>query len=69
MSNTEIVLRFVGMMIFGAVFVLAGIFHWKFPSIHWYLRETEYGEIINTIAMIILGICIWGMAVEFLIQT
>ena len=66
MSNIETTLKFLALLIIGVLFLLAGIFKWKFPSIYWYLRETEYGEIINTAVMIILGICVFGAAFDVL---
>ena len=62
MSSIEMVLKFLALLIIGVLFLLAGIFKWRFPSIYWFLRETEYGEIINTVVMIILGICVFGAA-------
>ncbi len=66
MNNTETVLKFLALLIIGVIFLLAGIFKWKIPSIYWFLRETEYGEIINTAVMIILGICVFGAAFDVL---
>ena len=66
MSSIETVLKFLALLIIGVLFILAGIFKWKFPSIYWFLRETEYGEIINAAAMIILGICVLGAAFDVL---
>ena len=62
MSSIETALEFLALLIIGVLFLLAGILKWRFPSIYWYLRETEYGEIINTAVMIILGICVFGAA-------
>lgn len=66
MSSIETVLKFLALLIIGVLFLLAGIFKWRFPSIYWFLRETEYGEIINTVVMIILGICVFGAAFDVL---
>ena len=66
MSSIETVLKFLALLIIGVLFILAGIFKWRFPSIYWFLRETEYGEIINTVVMIILGICVFGAAFDVL---
>ena len=66
MSSIETVLKFLALLIIGVLFVLAGIFKWRFPSIYWFFRETEYGEIINTVVMIILGICVFGAAFDVL---
>ena len=66
MSSIETVLKFFALLIIGVLFLLAGIFKWRFPSIYWFLRETEYGEIINTVVMIILGICVFGAAFDVL---
>ena len=66
MSSIETVLKFLALLIIGVLFLLAGIFKWRFPSIYWFLREKEYGEIINTAVMIILGICVFGAASDVL---
>jgi len=66
MSSIEITIKFLTLLIIGIVFILAGVFKWKFPSIYWFLRETEYGEIINTIVMMLLGICVFGAAFDVL---
>ena len=66
MSNIETTLKFLVLLIIGVLFLLAGIFKWRFPSIYWFLRETEYGEIINTVVMIMLGICVFGAAFDVL---
>lgn len=66
MSSIETVLKFLALLIIGVLLILAGIFKWRFPSIYWFLRETEYGEIINTVVMIILGICVFGAALDVL---
>jgi len=66
MSIIEITIKFLTLLIIGIVFILAGVFKWKFPSIYWFLRETEYGEIINTIVMMLLGICVFGAAFDVL---
>ena len=66
MSSIETVLKFLALLIIGVLFLLAGIFKWRFPSIYWFLRETEYGEIINTVVMIILGICVFGAGFDVL---
>ena len=66
MSSIETVLKFLALLIIGVLFLLAGIFKWRFPSIYWFFRETEYGEIINTVVMIILGICVFGAAFDAL---
>ena len=66
MSSIETVLKFFALLIIGVLFLLAGIFKWRFPSIYWFLRETEYGEIINTVVLIILGICVFGAAFDVL---
>ena len=66
MSSIETVLKFLALLIIGVLFLLAGIFKWRFPSIYWFLRETEYGEIINTVVIIILGICVFGAAFDVL---
>ena len=66
MNSIEIVLKFLALLIIGVLFLLAGIFKWRFPSIYWFLRETEYGEIINTVVMIILGSCVFGAAFDVL---
>ena len=44
------------LLIFSLLFVLAGINNWKYPSIFWYLRETQFGEFLNRIVMVIIGI-------------
>ena len=66
MSSIETALEFLALLIIGVLFLLAGIFKWRFPSIYWFLRETEYGEIINTVVMIMLGICVFGAAFDVL---
>ena len=66
MSSIETALEFLALLIIGVLFLLAGIFKWRFPSIYWFLRETEYGEIINTVVLIILGICVFGAAFDVL---
>ena len=66
MSSIEIIIKFLALLIIGIVFILAGIFKWKFPTIYWFLREKEYGEILNTAAMIVLGICAFGAAFDLL---
>ena len=66
MSSIEIAIKFLALLIIGIVFILAGVFKWKFPSIYWFLRETEYGEIINTIVVMLLGICAFGAAFDVL---
>ena len=66
MSSIETTLEFLALLIIGVLFLLAGIFKWRFPSIYWFLRETEYGEIINTVVLIILGICVFGAAFDVL---
>lgn len=47
----------------GALSILAGINHWKFPSIFGYLRKTLYGEILNSIVWICVGIVLIIVAV------
>jgi uncharacterized membrane protein YidH (DUF202 family) len=64
MNDIETVIRFLVLLIIGIIFMLAGIFKWKFPSIYWFLREKEYGEMLNTIAMILLGICAFCAAFD-----
>ena len=66
MSIIETGIKFLALLLFGIIFILSGIFGWKFPSIYWFIRETEYGEIINTIAMVGLGICFFGAAFDVL---
>ena len=66
MSDIEMVISFLVLLIIGIIFILAGIFKWKFPTIYWFLREKEYGEILNTSAMIVLGICALGAAFDVL---
>ena len=66
MSNIETVIRFLLLLIIGIIFILAGIFKWKFPTIYWFLREKEFGEILNTVAMIAFGICVLGAAFDVL---
>ena len=66
MSSIETALEFLALLIIGVLFLLAGIFKLRFPSIYWFLRETEYGEIINTVVMIMLGICVFGAAFDVL---
>ena len=66
MISIKTLLKFLALLIIGVIFLIAGIFKWRFPSIYWYLREIEYGEIINTAVMIILGICVFGAAFDVL---
>lgn len=66
MGSIETVLEFLALLIIGIIFLIAGIFKWKIPSIYWFIRKTEYGEIINTAVMIILGICVFGAAFDVL---
>ena len=56
--------RFFTCIIIGILFMCAGIFHWKFPTIRWTWRETKYGEEINTIAMIIWGISLIALTIN-----
>jgi len=58
--------RFLILFIFGIIFILAGIFRWNFPTIQLWIRRMEYGEILNTITMIVLGICILMAAFSFI---
>ncbi len=58
------ILRFSAGIIVGILIICAGIFRWKFPTIRWNLRETKYGEEINTIAMIIWGISIIALGIQ-----
>ena len=51
----DIVKKFI-LLIFSLLFILAGINNWKYPSISWYLRETQFGEFLNRIVMVITGI-------------
>ena len=67
MNYNEIMLRFVLMLIIGLIFVIAGIFRWPFPSIMPWWRYTKYGEILNTICMLIIGFCIIMAAFDFLL--
>lgn len=67
MNTIEILLKFLVLLLLGIVFILAGIFGWKYPSIYWFLKETRYGGLLNTIIMIIAGICILIAAFNFLI--
>ena len=48
-----IIIRFICLSL-GVLFIIAGIKGWKFPTIKY--RNTEYGEILNTIVMILAGI-------------
>ena len=43
-------------LILGIIFILAGIFKWKIPTIYWFLRESKYGEIFNNFVMLCIGI-------------
>ena len=65
MPVDERLLRFVLLLILGLVFVVAGIFHWPFPSIKPWWRTGKYGEFLNTVVMIIAGICIIIGAFDF----
>ena len=67
MSSIEITIKFLVLLTIGVLFLLAGIFKWKFPSIYWFLKKTEYGEIINMVTMIILGICIFCVVFDALL--
>lgn len=62
MISIETVLKFLAILVIGVLFLIAGVFKWKFPSIYWFLREKEYGEILNTVVMIVLGLCIFCAA-------
>lgn len=66
MNDVELAIRFLMLLMIGIIFMLAGIFKWKIPSIHWFLREQENGETINMVAMLILGICLFGAAFDVL---
>ncbi len=57
--------RFVLLLILGLVFVIAGTFHWPFPSIKPWWRTGKYGEILNTVVMITMGILIVLGAFDF----
>lgn len=49
--------------VLGAMSILAGIKGWKYPSIFVYLRKTAFGEILNTIVMILGGIVLIVIAI------
>lgn len=68
MISIETVLKFLALLVIGVLFLIAGVFKWKFPSIYWFLREKEYGEILNTAVMTVLGLCIFCAAFGVLLQ-
>lgn len=48
--------QWVGLLLLGIIFILADVFKWPHPEITWIDRDTEFGEKLNTIIMISLGI-------------
>ncbi len=58
--------RFLILFVLGIIFILAGIFRWNFPTIKLWIRRMKYGEILNSIAMIVLGICTLMAAFSFI---
>ena len=50
------ILSCIVILVFGIVFILAGINGWKFPSIYWYIRETKFGEVLNSVIMVFFGL-------------
>ncbi len=61
--------NFVLLLILGLVFVIAGIFRWPFPSIKPWWRTGKYGEILNTVVMIIMGVLIIIGAIDSYFET
>jgi len=57
--------RFILLLIFGPIFVIAGIFRWSFPSIKPWWRTCKYGETLNTVVMVMMGILIVIGAFDF----
>ncbi len=56
-------LKFTLLLIFGIIFIIAGIFKWPIPPIKSWVRNTKHGEILNTITMIILRFILSGRRV------
>jgi hypothetical protein len=50
------IFRFLFGAMVGVVFICAGVFGWREPSIRRVIRKTKHGETINKIAMISVGI-------------
>ena len=50
------IMKFATCATLGILSICSGIFKWKFPSIYWFLRDTRYGEIINSIVWIVIGV-------------
>lgn len=69
MNCNERTLKVYLLLIFGIICIIAGIFKWPFPSIMPWWRKTKYGEILNTIVMILFGIWIVIGAIDFLFLT
>ncbi len=65
MHCDERLLRFVLLLMLGLVFAIAGIFRWPFPSIKPWWRTGKYGEILNTVVMVMMGILIVIGAFDF----
>lgn len=55
------------MLISGIIFIFAGIYGWKFPTIQWYWRQRKYGEDLNSIIMIMSGVIIIILSVWFML--
>lgn len=49
--------RFMMVFTVGVIFIIAGIKGWKFPGTYWFIRNGEYGEIINMILTAGVGAC------------
>ncbi len=52
----EDIVKFIIIFSLGVLSIISGINSWKIPSIFWYLRKTLYGEILNSIVWIVVGI-------------
>ena len=46
------------MVLMGIILIVAGIKGWKYPTIHWYLRKTKFGEILNSICLSLSGVVV-----------
>ncbi len=50
------VVEFFIYCIIGVICILAGINQWKFPTIKYILRSTKYGELLNSIVWVCVGV-------------
>ncbi|MBQ4518688.1 MAG: hypothetical protein II997_08915 [Clostridia bacterium] len=65
MNPDASLLKFIFFLTLGIIFIIAGIFKWSFPSIKPWWRATKYGELLNTIGMVLFGVWIVSLAMDY----